>query len=365
MIDLPQCRIPKTELSTVHAYQLISGQGISSLRRIETTVRELGPHEVRVRIRAVSLNYRDLMVAHGNYVPVSGKPVVPVSDGAGDVVAVGSAVTRFRTGDRVINTFFPAWLDGAPSAEKTTQTFGAGSDGVLAEEISVSETALVTIPAHLDYAEAASIPCAAITAWNALFVEGSLKPGDSVLLLGTGGVSIWALQLAKAAGLRVIITSSSDEKLQRARVLGADEVINYRTTPEWQEQVLKLTNGQGVNLVVEVGGEGTLTKSIAATAMGGTVAIVGGVTGFAGTPVDPLTLVGGAKRLVGIFVGSRTMLEDVCRFVTVNQTRPVVGRTFPFEQAQDAYEYLEAGKHFGKVVINVIDSHPFTLNFGS
>ncbi|EME5141369.1 zinc-dependent alcohol dehydrogenase family protein [Pseudomonas aeruginosa] len=337
----------------MHAYQLIAGQGVSSLRRIETTLREPGPHEVRVRIRAVSLNYRDLMVAHGNYVQVSGEPVVPVGDGAGDVVAVGSAVTRFRAGDRVINTFFPAWLDGAPSAEKTAQTFGADSDGVLAEEVCVPEAALVTIPAHLDYAEAASMPCAAITAWNALFVTGGLKPGDSVLLLGTGGVSIWALQLAKAAGLRVIITSSSDDKLQRARALGADEIINYRATPEWQEQVLKLTHGHGVNLVAEVGGEGTLAKSIAATAIGGTIAIVGGVTGFAGTPIDPLALIGGARRLVGIFVGSRTMLEDVCRFVAVNQLRPVVDRAFSFDQAPDAYEYLEAGRHFGKVVIHV------------
>lgn len=337
----------------MHAYQLIAGQGVSSLHRIVTTARELGPHEVRVRIRAVSLNYRDLMVAHGNYLRVSGEPVVPVGDGAGDVVAVGSAVTRFRPGDRVINTFFPAWLDGGPSADKTAQTFGADSDGVLAEEIVVSEAALVTIPAHLDYAEAACVPCAAITAWNTLFVAGGLKPGDSVLLLGTGGVSIWALQLAKAAGLHVVITSSSDDKLQRARALGADEVINYRTAPDWDKQVLKLTNGHGVNLVVEVGGEGTLIKSIAATAIGGTVAIIGGVSGFAGTPVDPLALIGGAKRLVGIYVGSRAMLEDVCRFVAVNQIRPVVDRAFSFEQAQDAYEYLEAGQHFGKVVINV------------
>ena len=337
----------------MQAYQLIAGKGISALQRVDTAVREPDPHEVRVRIRAVSLNYRDVMVAQGHYPRASAEPVVPVSDGAGDLVAVGRAVTRFRPGDRVINTFFPGWIDGRPTEEKTAQTFGADSDGVLAEELVASEAALIPIPAHLDYAEAASMPCAGTTAWNALFATGGLKQGDSVLLLGTGGVSIWALQLAKAAGLHVITTSSNDEKLQRVRALGADEVINYRSTPEWHERVREFTRGRGVNLVVEVGGEGTLAKSIAATAMGGTVAVIGGLSGFADTPIAPLELIAGARTLVGIFVGSRAMLEDVCRFVDAHGIHPVVDHVFPFEQAQAAYEYLESGQHFGKVVINV------------
>jgi NADPH:quinone reductase-like Zn-dependent oxidoreductase len=223
---------------------------------------------------------------------------------------------------------------------------------MLAEEVVLHEEALVAIPAHLSYAEAATLPCAAVTAWNALFVEGGLRAGDSVLLLGTGGVSISALQLAKAAGLQTIITSSSDAKLERARALGAAATINYRTMPEWQDEVLRLTDGRGVDLVLEVGGQGTLTRSIASTRMGGTVAIIGGVSGFGGE-LNPFALIGGAKRLVGIFVGSRSMLEDLNRFLGITGVHPVVDRAFPLHQAREAYTYLKKGEHFGKVVIEV------------
>jgi NADPH:quinone reductase-like Zn-dependent oxidoreductase len=222
----------------------------------------------------------------------------------------------------------------------------------LAEEVVLHEDALVTIPAHLTYIEAATLPCAGVTAWNSLFVEGGLRAGDSVLLLGTGGVSIWALQLAKAAGLRAIITSSSNKKLERARDLGAAATINYKTTSEWQKEVLQLTDGLGVDLVLEVGGQGTLTRSIASTRMGGTVAIIGGVSGFGGE-FNPLALIGGAKRLSGIFVGSRSMFEDLNRFLTVAEIHPVIDRVFPFQQAHDAYTYLKRAGHFGKVVIEV------------
>jgi len=334
----------------MQAYRITPGHYPDGVETFHRDLPALAAHEVRVRVRAVSLNYRDLMVARGHYPVAAGIGRVPASDGAGEIIAVGSAVTRFKPGDRVTGAFFPHWINGQPTPAKTADAFGAEADGLLAEQVNLPEHALVPMPAHLDFIEAATLPCAGVTAWNTLFVEAALKPGDSVLLLGTGGVSILALQLAKAAGLRAIITSSSDDKLERARALGADVTINYRKTPEWQDEVLRQTEGRGVDLVVEVGGEGTLKRSIASTRMGGTVAIIGGVSGFGGE-LDPLALITGAKRLVGIFVGNREMAENLARFVEVNAIRPVVDRVFPFEQARDAYAYLDAGAHFGKVVI--------------
>jgi NADPH:quinone reductase-like Zn-dependent oxidoreductase len=212
---------------------------------------------------------------------------------------------------------------------------------------------VVPLPDTLSYVDACTLPCAGVTAWNAIFVSSNnVKPGDTVLLLGTGGVSVLGLQIAKAAGLSAIITSSSDQKLQRARELGADHTINYTTTPEWHEEVLRVTDGQGANVVLEVGGKGTVNRSVLAAAMGGTVAIIGGVSGFGGE-VNPAALLSGAKRMVGIFVGSRAMLENVIRFAQVTDLKPVVDRVFPFHLAQEAYRYMESGSHFGKVVIAV------------
>jgi len=338
----------------MRAYQIKAGQQIAGLAQVQRNISAPAAHEVHVRIHAVSLNYRDLMVADGKYLSTGDAPVIPCSDGAGEVIAVGAQVTRFRVGDRVAASFFPDWVYGAPTPQNTAGALGAAVDGMLAEEVVLHEDALVAIPSHLTYVEAATIPCAGVTAWNSLFVEGGLRAGNSVLLLGTGGVSIWALQLAKAAGLRAIITSSSDEKLERARGLGAAATINYKTTPEWQDEVLRLTAGQGVDLVLEVGGQGTLTRSIASTRMGGTVAIIGGVSGFGfGGELSPFALIGGAKRLSGIFVGSRSMFEDLNRFLSVTEIHPVVDRVFPFEQARDAYAHLKRAAHFGKVVIEV------------
>ena len=337
----------------MQTYRLTAGAGIGGLERADTPTPTPAAHEVVVRTHAVSLNYRDLMFARGNYINTPARPIVPLADGAGEVVAIGAAVTRFKPGDRVVNTYFVDWIDGEPTPENTAVSFGAHTDGVLAEAFVAHENALVPIPAHLDYVEAATLSCAGITAWNTLFVTGGLKPGSSVLLLGTGGVSIYALQLAKAAGLRAIITSSSDAKLERARALGADATINYRDNPEWQEEVLRLTGQRGVNLVVEVGGEGTLERSLAAVRMGGTVAVIGGVSGFGGTVMQPLGLIAGTRRLAGIFVGSRTMLEGLNRFVETAGIHPVIDRVFDFDQAREAYEHLEAGRHFGKVVIRV------------
>lgn len=336
----------------MQAYQIQSGQHISGLTLVQRDIAAPTDYEVQVRVNAVSLNYRDLMVVDGSYFNTGDAPVIPCSDGAGEVIAIGAQVTRFRVGDRVTAAFFPEWTSGAPTPQNTLGALGGAADGMLAEVVVLHENALVAIPGHLSYIEAATIPCAGITAWNTLFVEGKLKAGDSVLLLGTGGVSVWALQLAKAAGLDTIITSSSDDKLERARSLGAAATINYKTTPEWQDEVLRLTQGRGVELVLEVGGQGTLARSIASTKMGGTVAIVGGVSGFGGE-LDQFALIGGAKRLSGIYVGSRSMLEDLNRFLGVAAIHPVVDRIFPFHQTQAAYQYLKNAGHFGKVVIEV------------
>jgi NADPH:quinone reductase-like Zn-dependent oxidoreductase len=334
-------------------YQILPGENIEGLRCVELPHRPLAAGEVRVRVHAVSLNYRDLMVASGNYLVTVDDPIVPCSDGAGEVIEVGHGVTRFRPGDRVIASFFPCWHDGATGPDKIKHALGGDVDGMLAQEVIRDDTALVPIPDAMDYIDACTLPCAGVTAWNAIFVSSNhVKPGDTVLLLGTGGVSILGLQMAKAAGLRAIITSSSDEKLRRARELGAHVTINYRSMPEWHEEVLRATDGVGANVVLEVGGKGTVNRSVSAAAMGGTVAIIGGVSGFGGD-VNPNTLLAAAKRMVGIYVGSRTMLEDVVRFVTAAGIEPVVDRVFPFHQAQDAYSYMESGSHFGKVVVAV------------
>jgi NADPH:quinone reductase-like Zn-dependent oxidoreductase len=337
----------------MRAYQILPGEGIDGLQCVDFPDRELGTGEVRVRVHAVSLNYRDLMVAGGNYLVTVDDPIIPCSDGAGEVVATGAGVTRVQPGDRVVASFFPYWRDGPTGPDKTRHALGGDIDGMLAEDVVLDEDALVTIPAGMSYIDAAALPCAGVTAWNTIFESANaIRPGDTVLLLGTGGVSILGLQLAKAAGLDTIITSSSDTKLQRAQELGARHVINYRTTPEWQEEVLRATGGTGAHIVLEVGGQGTVNRSIASAAMGGTVAIIGGVSGFGGE-VNPATLMASAKRLVGIFVGSRAMLEKVVRFADITGLQPVVDRVFTFDQAREAYQYMASGSHFGKVVIAV------------
>ncbi|MCE3263777.1 MAG: zinc-binding dehydrogenase family protein [Pseudoduganella sp.] len=337
----------------MHAYHITPGAGIDSLEHVVLPRPALQQHEVRVKVRAVALNYRDLMVAHGTY-PTSGDgAVVPGSDAAGEVIEVGPGVQRLRVGDRVATAFFPAWEDGKVSPEKTALTLGAGGAGALTEELVLHEGGLVALPEHLSYEEAATLTCAGVTAWNALFVEGGLQAGDSVLLLGTGGVSVWALQLAKAAGLRTIVTSSSDSKLERARALGADVLINYRKHPEWQEEVLRATGGKGVDLVLEVGGQDTLARSIASAGMGGKVAVIGGLGGGFDTGIQLLGIVVGGKSMRGIYVGSRKMQEDLTRLVAQRHIKPVVDSVFDIHKAREAYQHLASGQHFGKVVIRV------------
>ncbi|VWB37818.1 zinc-dependent alcohol dehydrogenase family protein [Burkholderia lata] len=337
----------------MHAWQVKPGDGVAGLRRIDTTRRTVGPTDVVVKIHSAGLNYRDLMFARGDYLGIGTDAMIPVADGAGEVIETGRDVTRFKPGDRVINTYFPHWIDGPPTPQKASGSPGAQFDGVLAEHFVSDEAALVAIPAHLNYDEAATLSCAGITVWNALFADGRLGPGATVVLLGTGGVSIVALQLAHAAGLRTIITSSSDEKLERARALGADATINYRATPEWQNEVLRLTGGAGADLVVEVGGKDTLPRSVAATKMGGIVSVIGGLSSFAGPDLGLLSLIGGIRQLHGIMVGSRAMLDDVVRLVDAKQIKPVVDRVFGFDEVPQAYAYLQSGQHFGKVVIRV------------
>lgn len=339
---------------SVRTWQFMHGQKIAGLKVSQRESRAPGPGEVRVGVRAVSLNYRDLMAVNGIYPNPVDFPVVPTSDSAGEVLEVGAGVTAFKRGDRVANTFFMDYVEGPQTLAKSLGSFGGGIDGMLAEEVTLPERCFVHLPAGMDYAEGSTLTCAGVTAWNAIFVLAGLKPGARVLLLGTGGVSIWGLQIARAAGLEAMITSSSDAKLERARSLGATHTINYRSTPEWQDEVLRLTGGAGVDAVLEVGGEGTLSRSVASARFGGSIALIGGVSGFGNDPAfSPMLLIMGAKRMEGVYVGSRQMQEELASFVGITGLKPVVDRVFAFDEVPQAYRHLESGKHFGKIVIRV------------
>ncbi len=336
----------------MRAYELTAGSSsIDALRRCERPDPKPGTAQILVRIQAVSLNYRDLMIARGHYMggPV-GSNVIPLSDGAGEVIAAGSAVKRFRVGDRVAGTFFRNWIDGAPPPGPLVALGAPPADGVLAEYAVFDEQDAVAVPAHLSVEAAAALPCAAVTAWRALVELGHVAPGETVLLIGTGGVSIFALQFARLAGARALITSSSDEKLERARSLGADGCINYRTSPDWEREVMKLTDGRGVDHVVEVGGSGTLSRSIACVAVGGRIALIGVLTGV-GAAGSPYGLLGRQASMHGVFVGSRGHFERMNAAITVNRLEPIVDRIFRFDEAAAAYRYLESGAHFGKVAL--------------
>lgn len=308
--------------------------------------------EVLVRIRAVSLNYRDLV----NCRNLAGRDVagrIPTSDGAGEVVALGPGVSDWQIGDRVAGCFFATWTDGPFEMRHHRHDHGGTIDGMLADHVLLSADALVRIPARYSFAEAATLPCAAVTAWTALFARGRVQPDATVLVLGTGGVSVFALQLATAAGARVIVTSSSDEKLEKARQLGAWQTVNYRTHPDWEAIVWQLTEKRGVDHVVEVGGPGTLEKSLAAVAAGGQIALIGVLTGFGAPNTSLFPLVAKNARLDGIYVGSRDDFRNLVQFLEQHPITPVIDRVFPFDAASDAYEYLASGQHFGKVVIEL------------
>ncbi len=318
---------------------------------------EPGRGQERQRVRAASLNYRDLIALRNK----AGRKVggrVPCSDGAGEVTAVGDGVTAWEPGDRVAGCFFQTWEGGRFDMAHHKQDLGGTIDGMLAEEVLLRAGGVARVPDHLSFDEAACLPCAAVTAWYALFARGRLAAGDTVLTLGTGGVSVFALQLAAAAGAKVIVTSSSDEKLRRARELGAWETVNYKTHPDWEKEVWRLTGGRGADHVVEVGGPDTLGKSLASAAAGGHVALIGVLTGF-GPPADSLfPLVARNATLSGIYVGPRDEFEAMNRFLVEKQLRPVIDRVFLFEEAAAAFEHLESGSHFGKIVIRVGEAHP-------
>ncbi len=326
--------------------------GIENLILVERPEPQPGVNEVIVRFHAVSLNYRDLMFVKGAYNPNARLPAIPFSDGSGEVVAVGAGAKKWQVGDRVCPIFTQAWLEGPLSIEKRRTTLGAGDmDGVLREYGAFDEEGLVEIPRHLSFEEAATLPCAAVTAWNALVVSGSLKAGDTVLTLGTGGVSILALQIAKMHGARVIATSGSDQKLSKAKDLGADEIINYRKMADWDKEVLRLTNRIGVDHVVEVGGAGTLSKSLNSVRIGGHVAMIGVLAGAG--EIDPRGVLMKAVRMQGILVGSRRMFEEMNNAIEDNQLKPVIDKTFAFKEAPEALRYMESGSHFGKIVISL------------
>ncbi len=330
-------------------YHLPKAEGIDDLTLAEAPEPEPQRGQVKLRMRAWSLNYRDLMVATGRYGVGGTKPgLIPLSDGAGEVVAVGPDVRRARPGDRICPTFMQGWLGGEVIAEARQRALGGGIDGVLADYVLVDQEDLVHIPDHLSFEEAATLPCAAVTAWNALFGARALRPGETVLVLGSGGVSVFALQFAHAAGARVIATSSSDAKLARLRALGAADGINYRDTPDWQEAVRALTGGRGADYVVEVGGAGTLPRSIAAARIGGQVALIGVLTGG---QIDPAPIMRRNIVLRGIFVGSREMFAAMNRAITHHRIRPQIDKVFAFAQAREAYRHLQAAGHVGKVVI--------------
>ncbi|WP_454720574.1 MULTISPECIES: zinc-dependent alcohol dehydrogenase family protein [Cupriavidus] len=335
------------------AYLLQAGAGSEALSMADRAPRPLGPREVRVRLRAAALNARDLAFARGAFPNPPAHPIVPLVDGCGEVVETGAEVTRFSVGERVITSYYPRWIDGEIAPARTAVSYGAQIDGTLAQELVADQEGLVRAPVTLDDRAAATLPCAGLTAWHALFGAAPFRPGASVLLLGTGGVSTWALQLARAAGLFPIITSSRDAKLERARMLGARATVNYRATPEWQREVTALTGGQGADLVVEVGGEGTLARSLQACRAGGTVVVVGRVAGGGGVSIEPGALIGGAKRLAGITAGSRAMLEDLVRFVDAAAIMPAIDKVFGFSEARAAYDHVAHGQHFGKTVIDI------------
>jgi NADPH:quinone reductase-like Zn-dependent oxidoreductase len=331
-------------------YEIRETKGVDSLNIIERQEPRPGPGEVLIRVRAVSLNYRDLLIVHGRY-PGAKLPLIPASDGAGDVVETGPGVTRVKRGDRVAGIFMQGWLGGDVSPYNPRTSLGGSVDGMLAEHVVLNQDGVVLVPAHLSYEEAAALPCAGVTAWNAL-TTWKLSPGITVLVQGTGGVSTFALQFAILAGARVIVTSSSDEKLAKAAKMGATGLINYRETADWDQKAVELTGGIGVDHVIEVGGPGTFARSMNAVRLGGRISQIGLLAGAAGA-VSPMPILGKQIQVQGIFVGSRDMFEAMNRAIALHHMRPVVDRVFSFDQAREAWTYLESGAHFGKIVIRL------------
>jgi NADPH:quinone reductase-like Zn-dependent oxidoreductase len=336
----------------MRALQVTEPWGLDQLKVVEAPDPTPGPGEVLVRMRAVSLNYRDLLMVNGIYGrgTSTGGAITPFSDGCGVVEAVGPGVTRFQVGDRVATMFFQGWIDGAPTLQKLSTALGWPIPGAGRELGVFSQEGLSKVPEFLTDEEVSTLPCAALTAWRALFEDAQPRPGDTVVLQGTGGVSIFGLQFAHAAGLQTIITSSSDEKLGRAKDLGADVGVNYRQEPEWAKPVRAATGGVGADVILEVGGGGTIEQSMRAIRVGGHIAIIGVVAG-AGNPFNPAGLIGNSAKLQGLSVGSRVMFEAMCEAIGQHHIRPVVDKVFPWTDARKAFEAMAGGEHFGKIVL--------------
>lgn len=333
------------------AWEIQNDGGIDALADVTHPDPEPGHGEILVDVKAVSLNYRDLLHVLG-FTDQDKRPLVPCSDGAGKVVAVGPGVSRFAVGDTVAGTFFARWHAGGITAEIMESARGGRLPGLLAERVCLNEHGAVHVPPGWTPAQAATLPCAALTAWHALVAKGNVTAGETVLVLGTGGVSLFALQIAKLHGARVIVTSSSDEKIERVRALGADETINYRRHPDWEQQVMALTDGRGVDHVVELGGAGTLEKSLASARFGGNVWLIGVLTGF-DTRVDPLPVLFKSLNVQGIYVGSRAMFEAMNAAFSANAVEPIIDRHFPFAEARTAFHCMQEAGHFGKIVIDL------------
>ena len=333
-------------------FEIQNAFGLENLKPATRDVPALGHHQVRVAVKAVSLNFRDLMTVLGTYNPRQPLPLIPCSDGAGQVMEVGQGVTRFKRGDRVAAIFAQDWLSGPPTLAARKSTLGGPLDGMLAREVVLGQRGLVTVPEHLTWEEAACLPCAGVTAWHALMGGAPLKPGQTVLLQGTGGVSLFALQFAKMAGAKAIVISSSDDKLAKVKALGASECINYKSEPEWDKRVLGLTEGEGVDHVIELGGGETLERSLKAVRVGGTVNVIGALSG-ARTELAITFILMKSVRLQGIFVGSREIFEAMNKAVAYHHLKPVIDRVFPFEKAPEAFALMRDRGHFGKIAINL------------
>ncbi|MCS6885291.1 MAG: NAD(P)-dependent alcohol dehydrogenase [Acidobacteriota bacterium] len=336
----------------MRVFEIQESFGLDSLRIAERDMPKPGPGQVLVKIKAASLNYRDLLTVTGAYNPRQPLPLIPLSDGTGEVVELGEATSRFKVGDRVCGIFAQKWLYGRPTKAKLATTLGGPLDGMLAEYVCLHEDGLVKIPDYLSFEEAATLPCAAVTAWNALVTHGNLRAGQTVLVQGTGGVSIFALQIARMMGARVIVTSSSEDKLERARALGADATINYKLTPDWDKKVRELTDGEGVDHVVEVGGAGTFEKSIKAVRFAGRISIIGILSGTT-TQLNLIPLLMQNITAQGIIVGSRETFEEMNLAFAQNQIRPVIDKVYSFEDSIEAFKYLASGSHFGKICIRI------------
>ena len=334
----------------MRAYRLSQPTGIDALALVDLPRPAPGPRQVLVKVAACSLNFRDLAIAVGSYRMPTKPNLIPLSDGAGEVVEVGAGVSRVKVGDRVAGCFFQRWIGGPPAADTHASALGGSLDGMLTEYAVLEESGVVAFPAHLSYEQAATLPCAAVTAWHALVEHARIVAGETVLVQGTGGVSIFALQFAQLMGARVIVTSSSNDKLTRAKALGATHGVNYKAVPEWDQAVVE-TSGGGVDHVVEVGGPGTLARSLRAIRIGGKITLIGVLSGAA--EINPMLIFSRRANLQGISVGSLQMFEAMNRAIAARRLEPVIDRVFAFDEAPAAYRHLQAAQHFGKVVIRV------------